>query len=98
MRKLFLSLAAAAVTMAAASLMPSTAGAAVVAPSAMQPAVVNSNMVDNVAWFRVCHHHWRHSDRHCRMVWRPGHRHHHHHHHGHHHRHHHHHRRHHHHR
>jgi hypothetical protein len=89
MRKLFLSLAAAAVTMAAAALSPSNANAAVVAPSAMQPAVVDSNVVDNVAWIERCHHHWRSSNRHCRTVWVPRHRHHHHHHH-HHHRHHHH--------
>ena len=42
MRKLFLSLAAAAVTMAAATLTPSNASAAVVAPSAMQPAIVDT--------------------------------------------------------
>jgi hypothetical protein len=87
MRKLFLSLAAAAVTMTGAALMPSNAGAAVVTPSAMQPAVEHTNVVDNVAWFRTCHHHWRSSRSHCRMVWRPGHHHRHHHHHGHHHRH-----------
>ncbi len=68
MRKLFLSLAAAAVTMAAATLSPSSANAAVVAPSAMQPAVVDSNVVDNVAWMERCHHHWRSSNRHCRTV------------------------------
>jgi hypothetical protein len=83
MRKLFLSLAAAAVTMAAATLSPSNASAAVVAPSAMQPAIGDTGMVDNVRWVRRCHHHWRSSSRHCRSVWVPGH--HHHHHHGHHH-------------
>lgn len=93
MRKLFLSLAAAAVTMTGAALMPSNASAAMVAPSAMQPAVGHASMVENVAWFRVCHHHWRNSHTHCRPVWRPGHWHHHHHHrHHHHHGHHHHHR------
>jgi hypothetical protein len=88
MRKLFLSLAAAAVTITGAALMPSNASAAVVAPSAMQPAVAYTNVVDNVAWVRVCHHHWRNSHSRCGLVWRPGHGHHHHHHHGHHHHHH----------
>lgn len=81
MRKLFLSLAAAAVTMAAAMLTPSNASAAVSRPSAVRPAIVDTNVVDNVRWTRVCHHHWRNSHTHCRLVWRPGHHHHHHHHH-----------------
>jgi len=85
MRKLILSLAAVAVTVAAGMFTPSTAGATVVAPSAMQPGIVDTNMVDNVRWVRVCHHHWRSSNTHCRGEWRPGHHHHHHHHHGHHH-------------
>ena len=85
MRNLFLSLAAAAVAVSAAMLTPSNAGAAVVAPSAMQPAIVNANVVDNVRWVRVCHHHWRSNNSHCRAVWRPGRHHHHHHHHRHHH-------------
>ena len=76
MRKLFLSLAAAAVTVTGAALMPSNASAAVVAPSAMQPAVAYTNVVDNVRWSRACHPRWRNSHSHCAMVWRPGHRHH----------------------
>ena len=89
MRNMFLSLAAAAVTVSAAMLTPSNAGAAVVAPSAMHPAIVDANVVDNVRWVRVCHHHWRSSNNHCRGVWRPGpgrHHHYHHHHRHHHHR------------
>ncbi|MBX9774959.1 MAG: hypothetical protein K2Y71_11180 [Xanthobacteraceae bacterium] len=86
MRKLFLSLAAAAATMTGAALMPSNAGAAVVAPAAMQPAVEHTSMVDNVRWVRVCHHHWRTSHGHCGFVWRPGHWHRHHHFYHHHHR------------
>jgi hypothetical protein len=91
MRKLFLSLAAAAVTMTGAALMPSNASATVVAPAAMQPAVEHAGMVDNVRWVRVCHHHWRSSGSHCGFVWRGHHHHHHHHHHHRHHGHHHHH-------
>jgi hypothetical protein len=97
MRKLFLTLAALAVTGTVAMLVPASASAAVVAPSAMQPAAVDAAMVDNVAWIRRCHHHWRSSATHCRPVWVPGHWHHRHHHHHHrhhfhrHHRHHHHH-------
>jgi Ni/Co efflux regulator RcnB len=91
MRKLLLTLAALAVAGTAAMLAPSSASAAVVAPSAMQPAVADAVVVDNVAWVRRCHHHWRSSNHHCRRVWVPGfhyhHRHHHHrqhhHHHGH---------------
>jgi len=80
MRKLFPSLAAAAVTMAAAALIPSNASAAFVAPSAMRPAAVNAKLVHNVGWSRMCHYHWRHNDTHCRVVRRHGHYHHHHHH------------------
>jgi hypothetical protein len=72
MRKLFLSLAAVAATLTGAALMPSSASAAVTAPSAMQPAIIDSNVVDNVRWVRRCHHHWRTSVRHCRSVWVPG--------------------------
>ena len=86
MRKFFLGLAAAAVTIAAASLAPSSAGAAVLTPSAMQPAIGATNVVDNVRWIRVCHHHGHYNHRHCGWVWRPGHWHHHNHHHHHHHR------------
>jgi hypothetical protein len=72
MRKLFLSLAAVAATLTGAALMPSSASAAVTTPSAMHPAIVDSNVVDNVRWVRRCHHHWRTSVRHCRSVWVPG--------------------------
>ena len=90
MRKFFLTLAAVAVTVTAAMLAPSSASAAVVTPSAVQPAIAGTDMVDNVAWVRRCHHHWRSSNHHCRSVWVPGHRHHRHYHHRHHHHHHHH--------
>jgi hypothetical protein len=72
MRKLVLSLAAVAATMGATALMPSGAGAAVTTPSAMRPAIADTNVVDNVRWVRRCHHHWRTSVRHCRTVWVPG--------------------------
>jgi hypothetical protein len=85
MRNLFLSLAAAAVAVSAAMLTPSNASAAAGAPSAMHPAVVDANVVDNVRWVRRCHHHWRSSNSHCRSVWIGG-RHNHHHHRHHHHR------------
>jgi len=72
MRKLFLSLAAVAATLTGAALMPSSASAAVITPSAMQPALIDSNVVDNVRWVRRCRHHWRTSVRACRSVWVPG--------------------------
>ena len=72
MRKLFLSLAAVAATLTGAALMPSSASAAVTTPSAMRPAIVDSNVVDNVRWVRRCGHNWRNSRVRCWTVWRPG--------------------------
>jgi hypothetical protein len=72
MRKFFLTLAALMVTGTAAMLAPSSAGAAAIAPSAVQPAMADAAVVDHVAWIRRCHHHWRTSHVHCRPVWVPG--------------------------
>ena len=71
MRKVLLSLAA-AVAMGAAFTVTS-ANAAPVTPSALQPALVDSSMVEDVRWVRRCGHYWRNSRVRCWTVWRPGH-------------------------
>lgn len=103
MRKLFLSLTAAAVTLIAVATVPTMANAAAGTPSAMRPAIADASMIDNVRWVWRCHHHWRSSGSHCgwvqlgyhyhhypRFHWHHGHHWHHRHHHGHHQHHHHH--------
>ena len=70
MRKLMLSLAAAAATMAAAFLLPSTTNAAVGTASAIHPAIIDTSVVDEVRHRRRCHQH-RNGRWHC---WRGRHR------------------------
>ena len=79
MRKLMLSLAAAA-TMSAAFLMPSTTNAAVGTASAIHPAIIDTSVVDEVRHRRRCHQH-RNGRVHCwrvshqrRHFWRYHHR------------------------
>lgn len=71
MRKLLLSLVAALAIGAGFTL--TNANAAPVAPSAVQPALVDSNLVEDVRWVRRCGHNWRNSRVRCWRVWRPGH-------------------------
>jgi hypothetical protein len=72
MRKVLLSAAVAMVAMGAGFSMTS-ANAAPVTPSALQPALVDSNVVEDVRWVRRCRHNWRTSGVRCWRVWRPGH-------------------------
>lgn len=71
MRKLLLSLVAALAIGAGFTM--TNANAAPVAPSAVQPALVDSNLVEDVRWVRRCGHNWRNSRVRCWRVWRPGH-------------------------
>ena len=71
MRKVLLS-AAVAVAMGAGFSMTGAA-AAPITPSAVQPALVDSNIVEDVRWVRRCGHNWRNSRVRCWRVWRPGH-------------------------
>ncbi|MBX9774958.1 MAG: hypothetical protein K2Y71_11175 [Xanthobacteraceae bacterium] len=71
MRKVLLSLVAAAAIGASFTMMP-TANAAPVSPSALAPALVDSNIVEDVRWVRRCRHNWRNSRVRCWTVWRPG--------------------------
>ena len=70
MRKVLLSLVAAAALSAAAFTMTS-ANAAPVSPSAIQPSIADTDMTDTVQW-RRCWHRWRSSYRVCR-YWGGGH-------------------------
>lgn len=71
MRKVLLSAAVAVVMGAGFSMTGATA--APVTPSALQPALVDSDMVQDVRWVRRCGHNWRNSRVRCWRVWRPGH-------------------------
>ena len=71
MRKLLLSLAA--VVAMGAGISMTGVHAAPVTPSALQPALVDSNTVEDVRWVRRCGHNWRNSRTRCWNVWRPGH-------------------------
>jgi len=64
MRKVLLSLVAAA-AMSAAAFTMTNANAAPVSPSALQPSIADSNLTDNVQW-RRCWHRWRTSRTWCR--------------------------------
>jgi hypothetical protein len=70
MRKVMLSLVA-AVAIGAGFTMPTGANAAPVSPSALQPSIADSNLVEDVRWVRRCAHHWRNSRVRCYRVWRP---------------------------
>jgi hypothetical protein len=70
MRKVLLSVAV-AVAMGAGFSMTS-ANAAPVTPSAVQPALVDSNVVQDVRWVRRCRHVWRGSRVRCARIWVPG--------------------------
>jgi hypothetical protein len=71
MRKVLLS-ATVAVAMGAGFSMTS-ANATPMTPSALQPALVDSDVVQDVRWVRRCRHYWRWSRVRCVNVWRPGH-------------------------
>lgn len=67
-------LLSAAVTLAmGAGFSMTNVNAAPLTPSALQPALVDSNVVEDVRWVRRCRHHWRSSRARCVTVWRPGH-------------------------
>jgi hypothetical protein len=68
MRKVLLALVAAVAIGAGFSM--TGANAAPVTPSALQPALVDTNVVDDVRWVRRCGHNWRTSYRRCWTVWR----------------------------
>ncbi len=70
MRKVLLSLVA-AVAIGAGFTMTS-ANAAPVSPSALQPSIIDTAMVEDVRWVRRCRHNWRNSRVRCVRVWRPG--------------------------
>jgi hypothetical protein len=72
MRKVLLSLAAAVAIGAGVS--ATGASATPMTPSALQPALVDTNVVDDVRWVRRCWHGYRTSFRRCRAVWVPGYR------------------------
>jgi hypothetical protein len=71
MRKLLLSLFAAIAIAAGFTL--TGANAAPTTPSALQPAVADSNIAEEVRWVRRCRHYWRGSRVRCWRVWVPGH-------------------------
>lgn len=71
MRKVLLSLVA-AIAMGAGFTM-TNASAAPITPSAMQPALADSGLIEDVRWVRRCGHNWRNSRVRCWTVWRPGH-------------------------
>jgi hypothetical protein len=70
MRKVLL-LTAVAVTMGVGFSMAG-ASAAPLTPSALQPALADSNIAEEVRWVRRCRHVWRRSGTRCVRVWRPG--------------------------
>lgn len=71
MRKVLLSLVAAAAMSAGFTV--TNVHAAPVSPSAIQPALADSNIAEDVRWVRRCGHNWRNSRARCWNVWRPGH-------------------------
>jgi hypothetical protein len=69
MRKVLLSLVAAA---AMSSTGLTSANAAPVSPAALQIAINDTAMIEDVRWVRSCRHNWRNSRVRCVQVWRPG--------------------------
>jgi hypothetical protein len=70
MRKVLLS-AAVAVAIGAGFSMTG-ASAATMTPSALQPALADANLTEEVRWVRRCRHYWRWSRVRCVRVWVPG--------------------------
>jgi hypothetical protein len=70
MRKVLLSLVAAVAITTGFSM--TSASAAPVSPSALQPTIADTNLVEDVRWVRRC---WRNrwGNLRCRTFWRPGH-------------------------
>lgn len=72
MRKVMLSLVA-AVAIGAGFTMTTPANAAPISPSALQPSIADSDLIEDVRWVRRCAHNWRNSRVRCWRVWRGGH-------------------------
>jgi hypothetical protein len=71
MRKVLLSAAAALAIGGGFSM--TSASAAPVTPSALQPSIIDTDLTEDVQWRRRCRHHWRSSRVVCWRGWRGGH-------------------------